>query len=206
MIFRKALMRVRRMYYTDLKRSLALALIGFVALGAASVALDIILPFESWFNFIRSALLIPLSLIVFMLGYWATCWRVDAKRALDPEYMTLREKISPMWRRRFAVIAAAVALLLAYTSMDTVGMTISGSFVVALVIGAVTFARMTTTEKKRESIGVPDKRDLAYNSNLEERRRKRELAKEEAELVKSARRERLTQFRGLLPFRSSRKK
>ena len=65
---------------------------------------------------------------------------------------------------------------------------------------------MTTTEKKRESIGVPDKRDLAYNSNLEERRRKRELAKEEAELVKSERRERLGQLKGLLPFGSPRKK
>lgn len=206
MIFRKALMRIRRMYYTDLKRSLVIALLGFLVLGAASVALDILLPFESWFNFLRSALLIPLSLIVFTLGYWTTCWRVDAKRALDPEYMTLREKVSPMWRRRFAIIAAAVALLLAYTSMDTVGMTISGSFVVALVIGAVTFARMTTTEKKREAIGVPDKRDLAYNSNLEERRRKRELAKEEAELAKSERRERLSQLKGLLPFGSPRKK
>lgn len=206
MIFRKALMRIRRMYYTDLKRSLVIALLGFLVLGAASVALDILLPFESWFNFLRSALLIPLSLIVFTLGYWITCWRVDAKRALDPEYMTLREKVSPMWRRRFAIIAAAVALLLAYTSMDTVGMTVSGSFVVALVIGAVTFARMTTTEKKRESIGVPDKRDLAYNSNLEERRRKREIAKEEAELVKSERRERLGQLKGLLPFGSPRKK
>ena len=185
---------------------MVIALLGFLVLGAASVALDILLPFESWFNFLRSALLIPLSLIVFTLGYWITCWRVDAKRALDPEYMTLREKVSPMWRRRFAIIAAAVALLLAYTSMDTVGMTVSGSFVVALVIGAVTFARMTTTEKKRESIGVPDKRDLAYNSNLEERRRKRELAKEEAELVKSERRERLGQLKGLLPFGSPRKK
>lgn len=183
MLFRKFLIKIRYQYNTNGKR--LFGVMGAVLLLSiiAGVLVDIYLPFITWGNIVRSIILIPTSISLFVIGYAFSIFLHNVQMRRNPEWTPYRARFSPMWRRRIALILLAVLLVLAYASGFGVGYTFMSSFVLTCGMALWAFVRTTRQENAQEDFGIPDDRDFAYNQKM------RELAKERAAKQEKKRKE-----------------
>lgn len=180
MFFRKALVRIRKEYNTNRTKLFiysGLATLAAIIIGAL---LDTLLPFESWANIIRSFVLIPSAVSIFVFGYSISLLLHYRKIQQNPEWTPFRMRMSPTWRNRFSIVIGALMFVLIYANGFSVGYTFISSVFVAITIGLFAFMRTTQAEKARSEFDIPDARDINYDKKFNELTKTREAEKEKA--------------------------
>lgn len=165
---------LRTQYLRNIKNFTIYLSIALVASIGLSVLFDFLVPFSSWGNVARAIVVLVDSVIFFSAGYLANFFFYMSQRAVNPDYIDLKERFSPSWRNRIAIILGAVLFTMMLTVNQGLAYTIVSSIIVASVVGIVVFISRTEEEREREFYGVPDKRDDAYRDALEDVRKKRE--------------------------------
>lgn len=165
---------LRTQYLRNIKNFTIYLSIALVASIGISVLFDFLVPFSSWGNVARAFVVLVDSIIFFSAGYLANFFFYMSQRAVNPDYVDLKERFSPSWRNRIAIIIGAVLFTMMLTVNQGLAYTIVSSIIVASVVGIVVFISRTEEEREREFYGVPDKRDDAYRDALEDVRKKRE--------------------------------
>lgn len=186
LFFRKTLVRIKREYNTNRKKLFLysiLATVLFVLLGTAA---DLFLPFNGVSNLVRTLILIPTSISMFVLGYSLSLYGHYRQLENNLNWVPFRARLSPTWRRRTALIVGAFLILGIYANEQSTGYTPISSLITAVVIGLLAFIRTTKEEAKREEFNLPDERDVRYDQQMkkinaarEEAIRRKEMRKEE---------------------------
>lgn len=199
--FRKFLTFLRRGFNTRGKKYFYLWGSILVAALAASILVDLFVPFGAWWNLIRTAVLVPLSLSIFAIGY-AIGLTLHRMRSTDPEWKPYRTRFSPLWRIRIAAIVAAVGLVLVYAAGESPVFTLFSSVLLAIGLALLAFVRRTSTELKREKLGIPDARDVSYDSEVRRLQEARKNLIAERAAKREAKREGRQRFRAFRPLTS----
>lgn len=183
---RKGLIRIRREYNTNRKNLFILFGGIFTVSLILSLVLDIFCSFTSVWNFIRSLILIPLSVSIFVLGYSASLYLHNNRMMEDPEWVPYRSRYSPKWRRYISMIIGSFLLVFMYANGYHVGYTLTASLFVAIIIALFAFMRLTRNEMLLEELEIPDARDIRYNKHKEtlEKQRKLEEANKQSRIQK----------------------
>jgi glucan phosphoethanolaminetransferase (alkaline phosphatase superfamily) len=168
LLFRRLLVAIRNEYLYQRKRLFVVSAVASVLLGALSVGLDFLLPWQSWGMVLRTLLLIPTAASIFVLGYAAVIGYCFFK-AQDETWVSLRSRYSPTWRQRISMVIGALLFVMIYAITMKPGYTLTSSIIVAIVIGLFVFMRKTSLEINREELGIPDARDAALNTHLRRR-------------------------------------
>lgn len=179
-MLRKGLIRLRREYNTRLVRLLTVSGSVFLVFAITGFLVDSFLPFAGWWNALRSGILIPLSLSMFILGYVLSIYLHRKKIEENPDWVPFRARFTLRWRRRIAAIAAAFLFVLVYGAGYSIFYTFVSSVFVAIAIALFAFIRPSREESLREELEIPDARDLKYDDRLAKVKAERERAKEEA--------------------------
>lgn len=199
--FRKFLTFLRKGFNTRGKKYFYLwGSILAVAL-AASILVDLFVPFGAWWNLIRTAVLVPLSVSIFAIGY-AIGLTLHRMRSTDPEWKPYRTRFSPLWRIRIAAIVAAIGLVLVYAAGESPVFTLFSSVLLAIGLALLAFVRRTSTELKREKLGIPDARDVSYDSEVRRLQETRKNLMAERAAKREAKREGRQRFRAFRPLGS----
>lgn len=199
--FRKFLTFLRKGFNTRGKKYFYLWGSILVAALAASILVDLFVPFGAWWNLIRTAVLVPLSLSIFAIGY-AIGLTLHRMRSTDPEWKPYRTRFSPLWRIRIAAIVAAVGLVLVYAAGESPVFTLFSSVLLAIGLALLAFVRRTSTELKREKLGIPDARDVSYDSEVRRLQEARKNLMAERAAKREAKREGRQRFRAFRPLTS----
>lgn len=182
-LFRKFLIRLRKAYYRDGKKFFTVGGGVVAALVLLTLLADWLLPFATWGTVLRSALLVPTAAAIFSVGYGVSLRLHDSQVASDPTWAPYRSRFSPTRRLQIAAVVAAVLFVFAYASTRGVGYTLVSSLLTAVGLALLAFVRTTHEEAKRQKLGVPDARDLAYSVRqqaYEEKLAAKKAAKAEA--------------------------
>lgn len=199
--FRKFLTFLRKGYNTQgMKYFYLWGAVLLVAL-AASVLVDLFVPFGAWWNLIRTVILIPLAVSIFAVGY-AISLILHRMRSTDPEWKPYRTRFSPLWRMRIAAIVAALGLVLVYASGESPVFTLFSSSILAVGIALLAFIRRTSQELKREKLGIPDARDVSYDSEVRKLQETRKTIIAERLAKRESKREGRARFRAFRPLDS----
>lgn len=169
----------------------------------AAVLVDLFLPFGAWWNLIRTLVLVPLSVSMFAVGYGIGLI-LHRIRSKNPEWRPYRTRFSPLWRMRISAIAAAIGLVLVYASGDSPVFTIFSSFLLALGLGLLAFMRRTSQEMKRETLGIPDARDVSYDAEMRKLQDSRKKIMADRTAKREAKREGKKRFRAFRPLDAER--
>lgn len=192
MLFRKALVRIRKEYHSDKKRLFIYSALALALVAAIGATVDALLPFNGIWNILRSAILAPTAAIMFVLGYAISLHMHYNRIQTDPEWVPYRLRLSPTWRRRISAIVAAFAFVFVYANGYRIGYTFVSSIFVAVVIALFAFMRTTRDEARREEFDIPDTRDTRYESHRQriaaerlEAQRAREKKKKEKKIIET---------------------
>lgn len=178
MLFRKALVRIRKEYHTNAKRLFLMSSAIFFGSVIVGVLVDAFIPFTGGWNALRSIILVPTAASSFTLGY-AISLMMHYRRVNDyPDWTPFRMRMSPSWRRRIGAIVAAFAFVFVYANGYRIGYTLISSLFVTIIIAIFAFIRTTQEEARREEFDIPDSRDTQY----EAQRKKIAAARQEAQL------------------------
>lgn len=172
---------------------------GSILLGSVLVAVlvDLLVPFGAWWNLIRTVVLIPLSVSIFAVGYGISLI-LHRMRSTDPSWRPYRTRFSPLWRMRISAIVGALGLVAIYAAGESPVFTIFSAGLIALGLTLVAFMRRTSQELKRERLGIPDARDVSYDSEVRKLQERRKRITDQRVAKRDAKREGRGQFR---PFR-----
>lgn len=167
MLFRKVLLFIKRQYMYHRARFFLYAIGAFILLAGISIGVDFLLPWEGLGMFLRVFILIPLGSVIFALGY-AGALAYYFMRSQDEQWVSWRDKFSPTWRQRISMIVGAVlVVLIIATNSNNPGYTLVTSCIAAVIVGLFVFMRKTSSELRREELGIPDARDVVLNSHLQ---------------------------------------
>lgn len=197
--FRKFLTYLRKQYNTKGKGFFFVWGSILLVTTLSGILIDVFLPFGSGWNLVRTVVLIPLSVSLFAVGYGIGLFLHYMKRT-DPNWTPYRLRFSPMWRMRISAIVGAAAFLLVYASNESWFFTLFSSSVLSVGFALIAFMRQTTEERKREKLGIPDARDVNYDSEVKKLQQKRKVLMEE----KASKREAKKTQNGRKPFRAFR--
>lgn len=186
--FRQLLVEIKRRKNASDKRFFYLTLAVFLVSVAGSLFTDALLPFEGWWMPFRSAILIVISASGFILAYALTLAGGGFMAARNDDWVPLRQKLSPKWRRYISLIVAAFLVVLMYALKFQIGYTLIASAIIIAVIGLFAFMRLTTDEQRREDYDLPDPRDYEYLSKMREFKEEQERKREERERKKAEKR------------------
>lgn len=192
MLFRKFLVRIRREYHQNPKRLFIGSLVSTIVFSLIGIIADILLPFSGWGNIVRSFILLPTSLSMFIFGYAISLFTHYSKLNNDSAWVPYRLRMSPSWRRRISAIIAALMFVLIYANGFRVGYTPTSSMFVAIGIGLFAFMRTTREEAAREKFNIPDARDIKYNTQMENLANERAKKEEAKKLKRQTRLDKLT--------------
>lgn len=177
MLFRKALIRIRKEYNTNTKRLFIVSTAALLITALIGAIADAFLPFNGMWNALRSIILVPTAASMFILGYAVSLRGHYHSVRNNPDWTPYRMRMSPSWRRRVGAIVAAIAFVAVYANGYRIGYTFVSALFVAIVIGIFAFIRTTREEARREEFDIPDTRDTQY----EVQRRKIAAARAEAQ-------------------------
>ncbi len=179
MLFRKFLSLLRREYNGYAKRYFLVAGAGLLLSALLSLLVDFLIPFEGFWNALRSLMLIPTTLSIFALGYGSALFLHERQVATNPEWVPFRKRFSPLWRRNISLIAGALIIIFVYALGQRPGYTLFSSAFVAIVIGLFAFMRTTREEALREELSLPDSRDTRFTQHEQALRQARQRAQEQ---------------------------
>lgn len=189
LFFRRFLVRIKREYNSNKKRLFLYSILASVLFVAMGLLADAFIPFNSWGNIIRTVILIPTTLSIFIAGY-ATSLHLHYKKIdSDPSWVPYRARLSPTWRRRTALIVGAFLLVGIYANSATIGYTPISSVFAAIVVSMIAFIRTTREEAQREEYDIPDERDVRYEQQMKRIEESRREAARRKELRKQSKKE-----------------
>lgn len=191
LIFRKALVRIRREYNQEPKRLYLLSGGLVIIFAGIGLVIDALLPFSGLGNIVRSLILIPTSVAVFVFGYAVGLFFHYARMNQKSGWVPYRLRMSPSWRRRISAIVAAFLAVLVYASGFKIGYTLVSSIFVSIVIALFAFMRTTKEESAREEFNIPDVRDVRYNAHMQKLSEQRETVEKERLKKKQSKRNKL---------------
>ncbi len=195
-LFRSQLQKLKMEFINNSKRMWLIALGAALISTVLGVLADWLLPWVSFGMILRSIILIPSAVSYFAVGYGLMLLYYN-KRMGDSNWVPIRARFSPIWRVRLSVIVGALLLVMIYASnQQHIGYTAGSSLIAAFIISLFVFMRKTTQELKRETLGIPDPRDIAANAYKIKRANEMKLklkqddsksgrSKEEARLAKA---------------------
>lgn len=169
----------------------------------AGVLVDIFVPFGAWWNLIRTCILVPLATSIFAVGY-AISLNLHRMRSTDPNWKPYRTRFSPLWRMRISAIVGTIAFVLIYAAGESPVFTLFSSLMLAVGLTLVAFMRKTAQEQKRENLGIPDARDVSYDSELRRLQTQRKAIMNQRAAKRSQKREGKKPFRAFRPLGSER--
>lgn len=163
---------LRRFYRENRTRMIIMAAISFAVLLGLSIAVDIFLPFSGWLTWIRALVLLPFSVVIASIEYMVALYLHNWQLSRG-DWLSYRERISLRWRIYISIIAAAFVLV--FMAADTPGKlyTTSASLIVSFVWAILAFIRPLQKEKILRELGIPDERDIKYQSTYEKVRQRR---------------------------------
>lgn len=161
-MIRQMLIFLRQQYNSNATQFTMIAGIVLVMTGAISLLVDAVVPFDGWWNVLRTAILIPLSLSMYGLGYFVGLFQ-HYRKMEEGDWTPFRLRFSVSWRRRIAIVVGAFLFVLIYGNSYRIGYTLIASMIVACIIALLAFVRVTKDENVREQLNIPDSRDVAYN-------------------------------------------
>lgn len=173
-LLRRSLVWLRDEFDERRKDLLVKVFVAVLVCGLVTVLVDTLLPFGGIPNLLRSLLLVPTSIAIFSLAYVASLWLHGQRMEHDEDWVPYRARFSPSWRRRIAVVLAALLLVLAQAIEPGPAYTFTSSILGAIIIATMAFLRTSKQEASREELGIPDSRDVIYDA--EKRRFEREQA------------------------------
>lgn len=182
--FRKFLVRIQKEYHQNPRRLYLYSSIIVFGLVVISVLIDSFVPFGGWFTIIRSVLLVPLSISIFILGYSVAIFLHYSQMNQNPNWQAYRLRMSVRWRRRLAIVIGALLLVLVYGAGYSIFYTVFSSVFVACIIALCAFIRTTREERNLEEFNLPDSRDIKQDALI----KKRQEARLKAETEKRERR------------------
>lgn len=189
-IFRKFLIKIRA-WDRDNRKKFYLTSAGILIVSiAAGILVDMYLPFNGWWNALRSLILIPTTISLFAIAYAMSLYLHYRKIATDSTWIPFRARTSPMWRRRIALIIGAVLFVIVYANGYGIGYTFSSSALVSAGLGLLAYIRTNREESVREQLEIPDARDVVYNEKFNEilkERKEKTAARKEAKKSKRKR-------------------
>lgn len=157
---------LRKRYFHNLKQTFIVLIVANVILLTMSVLVDTFFPFTTWFNIIRALIIGVFGIVVFSVGYLISFFLSQAKRNVNDDYVLIKDRFSPTWRRRISIIVGAGLFGIVYSTDKNSVYTFVNSLVIATIIAIVIFLTMSEEEQDREYYGVPDARDSSYENNL----------------------------------------
>lgn len=181
--FRKFLIWIKKERNKNAKKLYLLSFLASLLGVLIGTALDLFVPFNSWGNVSRTAVLLPTMVSMFIFGYAISIHLHNKRISEDPLWQPYRARLSPSWRRRAALVVGAFILLAVYANGQSIGYTPISSLLAAVVIGLIAFIRTTTEEAQREELNIPDSRDIRYEQQV----KKLEQARAEAQRKKAER-------------------
>lgn len=170
------LLYIRKKFYSNNSRFILIVfsiLLPCIVLGMVT---DSFLPFTLWWNVIRTIILIPLASSFFCLWYILSIKNADNRRSQDPDWKTLKEKLSPSWRYRLTAVIASFLVVMSYVTSKTIMYTLVTSLITASIFALIVFVSKTKDEQYNETHGIPDERDVNISRRLLQEERKREEA------------------------------
>lgn len=170
---------------------------------ASSVFVDLFVPFGAWWNLIRTVILVPLSVSIFAVGYGISLI-LHRMRSKDSSWRPYRTRFSPLWRMRISAILGALGLVLVYASNESPVFTLFSSVLLALGLALVAFMRRTSQELKREKLGIPDSRDVSYDSEVRKLQESRKKLVADRLAKRDSKRDGKSKFRAFRPLGSER--
>lgn len=169
----------------------------------AGVLVDIFVPFGAWWNLIRTCILVPLATAIFAVGY-AISLNLHRMRSTDPTWKPYRTRFSPLWRMRISAIVGTIAFVLIYAAGESPVFTLFSSLMLAVGLTLVSFMRKTAQEQKRENLGIPDARDVSYDSELRRLQTQRKAVMNQRAAKRNQKSESKKPFRAFRPLGSDR--
>lgn len=165
-MFRQALLYIRKNYNAEATRLRFLIMWGaaFLLSVVAGYVIDYTLPFEQWWNLLRTAVLTVIAASGFILAYAGSLFLHYRRIAIDPHWIPFRARLSTTWRRRISALIGALGFVILYAHGMQPGYTFVTALFVIMVIGLFTYMRPTRDEARREKLNIPDARDLKYES------------------------------------------
>ena len=157
---------LRKRYFHNLKQTFIVLIVANVILLTMSVLVDTFFPFTTWYNIIRALIIGVFGIVVFSVGYLTSFFLSQAKRNINDDYVLIKDRFSPTWRRRISIIVGAGLFGIVYSTDKNSVYTFVNSLVIATIIAIVIFLTMSEEEQDREYYGVPDARDSSYENNL----------------------------------------
>lgn len=174
---RKILLWLRKKFETEKQKWFLIFGIIFLVSTISAFIIDRFLPMGSWWNFLRTIVLIPLSSSFFCFTYFSVKW-IEKRRDPESAWIPLRERFSVAWRQRIAIVAAAILLVIAYAVTGSQSYTFMSSLVFAGFFSLLVFIRKTKKEDTMEKLGIIDPRDISETVLLEKIKSKREKEEE----------------------------
>lgn len=164
---RKQLIKIKKIYHTDMKNTIIKMLIVFIMSSIIGVMIDIFLPFNGLFNILRTVLLIPIAISGFVLFYIVSLKIHDDRVKNEPGWVSYRNKIPLMQRYQISAVASVTLLCVILVNGQTVGYTFLSAMFLILLLAIGAFIRKTKEENHRARFGILGKAEIEYRKQLE---------------------------------------
>lgn len=184
-MLRQALINIRKISKGNRQKYFAVTGTALAILIGIAVIIDSLLPFEGWLTLLRSALVIPISLLMFSFGYALSVFLYEMQMQKNDDWVPFRLRFSLNWRRRIAIIAGAIIFLFIYATSPSPLYTTMSSAYIAIILAVLAFIRPTNAESIREELNIPDVRDIKYEEHMKNVQKDREKARRDKKKKKT---------------------
>lgn len=173
---RELLIRLRAAYDDpSLRKSWIIrAAIVFAVTFILGLVIDFTMPFTIVVNFLRTLLMVPSAIGLFVLLYFYSIRLHLYQVRQNADWRPYRTRFSPTWRRRIAAIVVAVLVVMLYGAGQGPGYTFVSTLFLVVVFALLAFIRTTKQEDSREKYDIPDPRDVRYRQTVKKLKKARE--------------------------------
>lgn len=167
MWFRRFIVWMTLSYNTRFIPTLIWTLSILVVASGISIVFDMVLPWGVWWNCLRSIPVIAIATTLFIIEYMTSLVFHYAREAeSDGQWVPFRLRWSPRHRREFSAIMGAILVVFAMSTIQKPGYSVMAGFLVSLAACLAAFCRLTSAERTREDMGIPDSRDTMFDEQV----------------------------------------
>lgn len=183
-LLRKFLVFLRKEYKDNPKNILIRMGAMTIVAAIACVLVDSFLPFNGYWNILRSALVGLLAVPMFAFGYLVSLYLHFEKVSEGDGWVPFRARLSSTWRLRVFAVFCAILFVMALNLTQNAVYTFSSGALAAALLAGIAFIRLSSSEAARESLGIPDARDILNSSHKDNFFKEREAQREEKKAAK----------------------
>lgn len=186
-LLRKFLIFLRKEYKEDGRRIFFRSSILVIVTSLTAIAVDALLPFDGYWNILRSALVGATAIPLFALFYLISLYLHFEKVAEGDGWVPFRARFSTAWRLRIFAILCAILFVVALNLSQNAVYTLTSGLLGAVLIAGIAFIRYSSSEAARDALGIPDARDVISLSHKDNFFKDRETKREEKAAEKESR-------------------